>query len=66
MDEKEINEEIQQYRKEKEVVRKYELRKKESSEYVNKINDNWVEQEKLRAEYRTLTGKDISERHKTR
>ncbi len=66
MDEKEISEEIQQYRKEKEVVRKYELLKKESSNLVNTMNDNWVEQEKLRAEYRTLTGNDIAERHKTR
>ena len=49
---------------EKEIVRKYELLKKESSNLVNAMNDNWVEQEKLRAEYRTLTRNDISERHK--
>ena len=66
MDEKEINKEIHQHREEKEIVRKYELLKKESSNLVNAMNDNWVEQEKLRAEYQTLTGKDIAERHKTR
>jgi len=66
MDEKEISEEIHQHRREKEVVRKYELLKKEDSKLVNIMNDNWVEQEKLRAEYRTLTGNDISKRHESR
>jgi len=47
----------------KEIISKYELLKKESKNLVDKINDNWEEREKLRSEYRTLTGKDISERH---
>ncbi len=48
---------------EKEITSKYELLKKESKNLVDKINDNWEEREKLRSEYQTLTGKDISERH---
>ena len=48
---------------EKEIIRKYELLKKESRNLVYKINDNWEERNKLRSEYQTLTGKDISERH---
>ncbi len=48
---------------EKEIIRKYELLKKESKNLVDKINDNWEEREKIRSEYQTLTGKDISERH---
>lgn len=48
---------------EKEIISKYELLKKESRNLVDKINDNWEEREKLRSEYQTLTGKDISEHH---
>ena len=49
--------------KEKEIIRKYELLKKESRNLVDRINDNWEERNKVRSEYRSLTGKDISERH---
>ena len=66
MEEKEINEEIQQYRKEKEVVRKYDILTLESRGLVDKMNDIHAEKEKLRSEYQTLTGKDIAERHTTR
>ena len=52
--------------KEREIVRKYELLKKESGNLVNKINDNWEKQEKIRSEYQTLTGKDISNRHENK
>ncbi len=45
------------------IIRKYELLIKESSDLVDKINENWDEREKLRSEYQTLTGKDISKRH---
>jgi len=51
---------------EKEIINKYELLKKESKNLVDKINDNWEEREKIRSEYQTLTGKDISERHNTK
>ncbi len=49
---------------EKEIISKYELLIGESRNLVDEINDNWEEREKLRSEYQTLTGKDISERHK--
>ena len=49
---------------EKEIVKKYEVLTLESRKMVDKMNDIWVELETLRAEYRTLTGKDIGERHK--
>ncbi len=51
---------------EKEIVRKYENLTLDSRGLVEKINDIWVEKEKLRSEYQTLTGKDISERHKSK
>jgi len=44
----------------KEIVRKYDILTLESRGLVDKINDIWVEKEKLRSEYRKLTGKDIS------
>jgi len=66
MDVKEVLNEIQQYRKEKEIVRKYEVLILESRKMVDNLNDNWDERNKLRSEYQTLTGKDIVERHKTR
>jgi len=66
MDVKEVLKEIQQYRKEKEIVRKYEVLILESRKMVDSLNDNWDERNKLRSEYQTLTGKDIVERHKTR
>lgn len=66
MDVKEVLNEIQQYRKEKEIVRKYEDLILESGKMVDSLNDNWDEKNKLRSEYQTLTGKDIAKRHKTR
>ncbi len=51
---------------EKEIIREYELLTKESGKLIDKINDNWEKREKLRSEYQTLTGKDISERHQAR
>lgn len=59
MEEKEISEEIHQHRREKEIVRKYDVLTLESRGLVDKINDIWVEKEKFRSEYRKLTGKDI-------
>ena len=64
MDVKEVNKEIHQHRREKEIVRKYEILTLESRVLVDKMNDIHVEKEDLRAEYQTLTGKDISERHR--
>ncbi len=51
---------------EEEIIRKYENLTLDSRGLTEKINDIWVEKEKLRSEYRSLTGKDISERHKSR
>ncbi len=51
---------------EKEIIRKYENLTLDSRGLTEKINDIWVEKEKLRSEYRSLTGKDISERYKTK
>ena len=48
---------------EKEIVRKYENLILDSRGLTDKMNDIWVEKEKLRSEYRNLTWKDISERH---
>ncbi len=64
MDEKEISEEIHQHRREKEIIRKYEVLTLESKELVDKMNDIHQEKENIRTEYQTLTGKDISERHR--
>ena len=51
---------------EKEIVRRYEMLTKRSRVLVNKLNQFHEAKEKLRQEYETLTGKDISERHKSR
>jgi len=51
---------------EKEIIRKYEILIKESAELVDRGNDNWEERNKLRSEYQTLTGKDISKRHEVK
>jgi len=64
MDEKEITEEIHQHRREKEIVRKYEVLTIESKGLVDKMNDIHEKKENIRSEYQTLTGKDISERHR--
>ncbi len=56
MEEKEINE----------VIRKYEFLNDRSRDLVNQINQVHSMKEKLRAEYESLTGKDISERHKSK
>jgi len=66
MDEKEIDEEIHQHRREKEVVRKYDILTLESKGLVDQMNGIWEEKEKLRSEYQTLTGNDISKRHEPR
>lgn len=44
----------------KEIVRKYDILTLESRKMVDKMNDNWVEREELRSEYRKLTGKDLN------
>jgi len=51
---------------EKEIIRKYEILTNRSRVLVNKINQFHEAKEKLRQEYETLTGKDISERHNTK
>ena len=66
MDEKEIKEEIKQHRREKEIIRQYEFLTRMSKRLVEKINDIYEEKEKLRSEYQTLTGNDISKRHESR
>ncbi len=45
-----------------EIVRKYEFLTERSRDLVNQMNDNWQTREKLRQDYKELTGKDISER----
>ena len=46
--------------REKEIVRKYDALSLEARKLVDTLNDNWVEKERLRSEYRSLAGKDIS------
>ena len=51
-------------KRENEIVEKYEFLTERSRDLTNQMNDNWAIREELRKEYTTLTGKDISERHK--
>lgn len=44
---------------EKEILKRYDLLTLKGRKIVNMLNINWEEREKLRSEYRTLTGKDI-------
>ncbi len=46
--------------REKEIVRKYDSLTLESRGLVEKGNDIWEEKEKLRSEYRKLSGKDLN------
>ncbi len=47
---------------ESEIVRKYEFLTERSRDLVNQMNEIWQTREKLRQDYKELTGKDISER----
>jgi len=49
--------------RENEIVEKYDFLTERSRYLTDEINDIFQTKEKLRAEYQTLTGKDISERH---
>jgi len=51
---------------EKEIIRKYEFLTERSRDLVEQMNQVHSMKEKLRAEYESLTGKDISERHKSK
>jgi len=53
-------------RKVEEIVRQYEFLTRMSKRLVDQINDIHAEKEKLRSEYQTLTGNDISKRHESR
>ncbi len=49
-----------QSKEEKEIIRKYDTLTLESRGLVDRMNDIWEEKEKLRSEYRRLSGKDLS------
>ena len=42
-----------------EIIREYESLNELSRNLTHEQNDIWVKREKLRADYKTLTGKDI-------
>jgi len=56
MEEKEVNE----------IVEKYDFLTERSRYLTDEINDIFQTKEKLREEYQTLTGKDISERYNSK
>ncbi len=48
------------------IVRDYDYLTDRSKDLTNQINQIWEQKEKLRSEYQTLTGKDISYRHEVK
>jgi len=48
------------------IVRDYDYLTNRSKDLTNQINQIWAQKEKLRSEYQTLTGKDISYRHEVK
>ena len=48
------------------IVRDYDYLTDRSKDLTNQINQTWAQKEKLRSEYQTLTGKDISYRHEVK